>query len=112
MMNIRLFSATAVAAIGLTCAQGASAGTTVSVAYVAPAVVYAPPRPVYYYAPRYYVPARTVVVAPAVAPVAVFPPPPPMPAPVPVYAPVSVYAPAVRVTYAQPVLVAPVVVMH
>jgi hypothetical protein len=29
-----------------------------------------------------------------------------------VYAPVPVYAPAVRVTYAQPVLVAPVVVMH
>ncbi|MDR5739583.1 MULTISPECIES: hypothetical protein [unclassified Caballeronia] len=103
MMNIRLFSATAVAAIGLTCAQGASAATTVSVAYVAPAVVYAPPRPVYYYGPRYYVPARTVVVAPAVAPVAVLPPPPP---------PIPVYAPPVRVTYAQRVVVAPVVVMH
>lgn len=117
-MNIRLFTATAVAAIGLTCAQGASAGTTVSVSYAAPAVVYAP-RPVYYYARPYYAPPRPVAIVPVVpvapvAPVAVIPPPPPRPvivtAPMPV--PVPLYAPPVRVTYAQPVLAAPVVVMH
>jgi hypothetical protein len=114
-MNIRLLSVSAVAAISLTCAKTASAGTSVQVSYVAPAVVYAPPRPVYYYAPPprpayYYVPARTVVVAPVAAPVAVaVPPPPPRPTVV-----VSAYAPtpAVRVTYAQPVYAAPVVVMH
>ncbi|WP_250453420.1 hypothetical protein [Caballeronia sp. ATUFL_M2_KS44] len=112
-MNIRLFSATAVAAIGLTCAQGASAGTTVSVAYAAPAVVYAP-RPVYYYARPYYAPPHPVAIVPVtpVVPVAVVPPPRPVivTAPVPIYPPV--YAPPVRVTYAQPVLAAPVVVMH
>ncbi|KIG03719.1 hypothetical protein [Caballeronia concitans] len=118
-MNIRLFSATAVAAIGLTCAQGASAGTTVSVSYAAPAVVYAP-RPVYYYARPYYAPPRPVAIVPVtpVVPVAVIPPPPPRPVivtapvPVPVPVPVPMYAPPVRVTYAQPVLAAPVVVMH
>ncbi|AET91279.1 hypothetical protein BYI23_B006720 [Burkholderia sp. YI23] len=115
-MNIRLLSVSAVAAISLTCAKTASAGTSVQVSYVAPAIVYAPPRPVYYYAPPprptyYYMPARTVVVEPVVAPVAVaVPPPPPRP---PVVA-VSAYAPApaVRVIYAQPVLAAPVVVVR
>lgn len=118
-MNIRLLSVSAVAVVSLTCAKTASAGTSVQVSYVAPAVVYAPPpRPVYYYAPPtrppyYYVPARTVVIAPVVAPVAVAAPPPASPPPgtavvVSAYAP----APAVRVTYAQPVLAAPVVVMH
>jgi hypothetical protein len=112
-MNIRLLSVSAVAAISLTCAESALAGTSVQVSYVAPAVVYAPPpRPVYYYAPPprptyYYVPARTVVVAP----VAVAVPPPPPPRPVVVVSPYAV-APAVRITYAQPVLAAPVVVMH
>ena len=112
-MNIRLLSVSAVAAISLTCAKTAAAGTSVQVSYVAPAVVYAPPpRPVYYYAPPprptyYYVPARTVVVAP----VAVAVPPPPSPRPVVVVSPYAV-APAVRITYAQPVLAAPVVVMH
>jgi hypothetical protein len=111
-MKIRLLSVSAVAVIGLTCAKTASAGTSVQVSYVAPAVVYAPPRPVYYYAPPprppyYYVPARTVVVAPVA--VAVPPPPPPRPTVV-----VSAYAPAppVRVVYSQPVYAAPVVVMH
>ena len=117
-MNIRLLSVSAVAAISLTCAKTASAGTSVQVSYVAPAVVYAPPpRPVYYYAPPpprppyYYVPARTVVIAPLPAPVVVAAPPPPPPRTTVV---VSAYAPAsgIRVTYAQPVLAAPVVVMH
>ncbi|SAL21200.1 hypothetical protein AWB71_01040 [Caballeronia peredens] len=120
-MNIRFLSVFAVTAIGLTCAKSAVAGTSVQVTYVAPAVVYAPPRPVYYYAPPprppyYYVPARTVVVAPVVTPVMVSAPPPPPPRPpvVVVAAPVPAYAvaPAVRVTYAQPLLAAPVVVMH
>ena len=122
-MNFRLLSVSAVAAISLTCARTASAGTSVQVSYVAPAVVYAPPvpRPVYYYAPPpyYYMPARTVVVTPVPAPaVVVAPPPPPMPPVVvvraPVAMPVPVYAapPAVRVTYAQPVLAAPVIVLH
>lgn len=43
-MNIRLLSVSAVAAISLTCAKTASAGTSVQVSYVAPAIVYAPPR--------------------------------------------------------------------
>src|ERR1700761_8930256 len=96
-MNIRLLSVSAVAVISLTCAETASAGTSVQVSYVAPAVVYAPPpRPVYYYAPPprppyYYVPARTVVVAPV--PVATLPPPPP--GPTVVVSPYAV-APAVR----------------
>lgn len=116
-MNIRLFSLSTVAAITLTCAGSASAGTSVQVSYYAPAVVYAPPHPVYYYAPPprppyYYVPARTVVAVPVVAPVAVSVPPPPRPvvvaAPVPAYA----VAPALRVTYAQPVYAAPVVWMR
>ncbi|MDR5797366.1 hypothetical protein QCE49_28620, partial [Caballeronia sp. LZ008] len=85
-MNCRLLSVSAVsavAAISLTCAKTASAGTSVQVSYVAPAVVYAPPpRPVYYYAPPprppyYYVPARTIVVEPAFAPVVVAAPPQP-----------------------------------
>ncbi|BBP98456.1 hypothetical protein BSFA1_35850 [Burkholderia sp. SFA1] len=113
-MNIRLLSVSAVAAISLTCAKTASAGTSVQVSYVAPAIVYAPPRPVYYYAPPprptyYYMPARTVVVEPVVAPVAVaVPPPRPPVVAVSAYAP----APAVRVMYAQPVLAAPVVVVR
>ena len=120
-MNFRLLSVSAVAAIGLTCAKSASAGTSVQVSYVAPAVVYAPPppRPVYYYAPPrppyYYVPARTVVVAPVAAPVVVSAPPPPPPLPprvVVVPPPAYAVAPAVRVTYAQPVLAVPVVVMR
>ncbi|SAK51781.1 hypothetical protein AWB75_01639 [Caballeronia catudaia] len=115
-MNIRLLSVSAVAAISLTCAKTASAGTSVQVSYVAPAVVYAPPRPVYYYAPPprpvyYYVPARTVVVEPVAASVAVAVPPPP-PRPPAVFVSAYAVAPAVRVTYAQPVLAAPVVVMH
>jgi hypothetical protein len=113
-MNIRLLSVSAVAAISLTCAKTASAGTSVQVSYVAPAVVYAPPpRPVYYYAPPprppyYYVPARTVVVAPVAVAV---PPPLPPPRPVVVVSP-YVVPPSVRITYAQPVLATPVVVMH
>jgi hypothetical protein len=86
-MNVRMLSLFAVATIGLTCAEGAVAGTSVTVSYAAPAVVYAPPpRTVYYYAPpppppRYYtVPTRTVVVAP-----------------VPVYAPVRYGVPVVIV---------------
>jgi hypothetical protein len=39
------------------------------------------------------------------------PPPPPPPRPVVVVSPYAV-APAVRITYAQPVLAAPVVVVH
>ncbi|SAK72204.1 hypothetical protein AWB79_04062 [Caballeronia hypogeia] len=104
-MNFRLLSVSAVAAIGLTCARTALAGTSVQVSYVAPAVVYAPPvpRPVYYAPPPYYyAPVRAVVVTPPPAPVVVTVPPPP--------APVYVAAPAVRITYAQPVLAAPVVV--
>ncbi|WP_244817179.1 hypothetical protein [Caballeronia sp. Lep1P3] len=112
-MKIHLLSASAIAAIALTCAQTASAGTTVQVSYAAPAVVYAPPpRPVYYAPPYAFAAARTVVMVPVAAPV---PPPPPPRAPVVVVpAPVRVYAapPAVRITYAQPVLAAPVVVMH
>lgn len=86
-MNVRMLSLFAVATIGLTCAEGAVAGTSVTVSYVAPAVVYAPPpRTVYYYAPPpppyYAVPARTVVVAP-----------------------VPVYVPPVRVRYGVPVVV-------
>jgi hypothetical protein len=105
-MNIRLLSVSAVAVISLTCAESAFAGTSVQ--------VYAPPpRPVYYYAPPprptyYYVPARTVVVAPVAVAV---PPPPPPPRPVVVVSPYAV-APAVRITYAQPVLAAPVAVVH
>ncbi|SAK73503.1 hypothetical protein AWB76_04672 [Caballeronia temeraria] len=117
-MNFRLISVSAVAAISLTCAKTALAGTSVQVSYVAPAVVYAPPppRPVYYYAPPprppyWYVPVRTVVVAPPVAPVMVAAPPPPPPRPAVVVTPYGV-APAVRVTYAQPVLAAPVVVLR
>lgn len=116
-MNCRLLSVSAVAAISLTCAKTASAGTSVQVSYVAPAVVYAPPpRPMYYYAPPprppyYYVPARTIVVEPAFAPVVVAAPPPPPPQPAVIVTPYGV-APAVRVTYAQPVLATPVVVMH
>ncbi|SAK56960.1 hypothetical protein AWB80_02217 [Caballeronia pedi] len=115
-MNFRLLSVSAVAAITLTCTETASAGTSVQVSYVAPAVVYAPPpRPVYYYAPPprptyYYMPARTMVVAPVAPPVVVMAPPPP-PRPTVVVAPYAV-APAVRVTYAQPVLAAPVVVVR
>ena len=85
-MNIRLLSVSAVAAISLTCAKTAAAGTSVQVSYVAPAVVYAPPpRPVYYYAPP---PRPIVVVSPYMVP------------------------PSIRITYAQPVLATPVVVMH
>ncbi|SPB13166.1 hypothetical protein NOV72_00465 [Caballeronia novacaledonica] len=103
-MNIRLLSVSAVAAISLTCAKSASAGTSVQVSYVAPPVYYyaPPPRPAYY-----YVPARTVVVAP----VAVAVPPPSPPRPTVVVSPYAVM-PGVRITYAQPVLAAPVVVMH
>lgn len=113
-MNFRLLSVSAVAAISLTCARTAMAGTSVQVSYVAPAVVYAPPPPVYYYAPPprptyYTVPARTVVVAPVAVPVAIAAPPPPPRPPVVI---VSPYSPAVRVSYVQPVLAAPVVVMH
>jgi hypothetical protein len=80
IMHVRLFSVSAIAAIGLMFAHGAMASTSVRVIYSAPPVVYAPPPPVYYYA----APPRVVVVAP--------PPKPPMtvivrPAPVPVYAP-------------------------
>jgi hypothetical protein len=117
-MNLRLLSVSAVAAITLTCARTAMAGTSVQVSYVAPVVV-AAPRPVYYYAPPprppyYYVPARTVIVAPVAAPVAVIAPPPKPPvivAPIPL--PLSAYTvtPAVRVTYAQPVSRVPVVVL-
>ncbi|BCQ25346.1 hypothetical protein NK8_35230 [Caballeronia sp. NK8] len=116
-MNFRLLSVSAVAAISLTCTETASAGTSVQVSYVAPAVVYAPPpRPVYYYAPPptpiyYSMPVRTVVVAPLAPPVAVMVPPPPMPRPTVVVSPYAV-APAVRVTYAQPVLAAPIVVVR
>ncbi|MDR5838626.1 hypothetical protein [Caballeronia sp. LZ034LL] len=117
-MNFRLLSVSAVAAITLTCARTAMAGTSVQVSYVAPAVVIAAPRPVYYYAPPprppyYYVPARTVMVAPVTVPVAVVAPPPPRPPVVVAPLPVPVYAvtPAVRVTYAQPVVRVPVVVL-
>jgi hypothetical protein len=85
-MKKSLLSVFAVAAIGLTCAGSAIAGTSVVVTYAAPAVVYAPPppRPVYYVAPPpapyYYAPARAVVVAP------------------------PVYAPPVRAIYGAPVV--------
>jgi hypothetical protein len=48
-MNFRIISISAAAALGLVCSEGASASTVVRVAYMAPAIVYAPPpRPVYY----------------------------------------------------------------
>ncbi|MDR5824822.1 hypothetical protein [Caballeronia sp. LZ043] len=117
-MNFRLLSVSAVAAITLTCARTAMAGTSVQVSYVAPAVVIAAPRPVYYYAPPprppyYYVPARTVTIAPVAALVAVIAPPPPRPPVIVAPVPLPAYAvtPAIRVTYAQPVTRVPVVVL-
>jgi hypothetical protein len=108
-MNIRLLSLSTVAVITLTCAESAMAATTVRVTYVAPVVAVAPPPHALCYcapmprAPLWYVPARTVVMTPPPAPAVVVAPPP---------RPAVIYAPAVRVTYAQPVRVTPVVVVR
>jgi hypothetical protein len=109
-MNIRLMSASAAAAIGLVLSTGADARTVVI--YAGPAVVYVPPRPVYY-----TVPVQPTYVAVA-QPVSVFVPKP-APAvyvsaakPVPVvYVPArGGYAavPTANVTYVQPVVTIPV----
>jgi hypothetical protein len=86
-MNVRLLSLSAFAVVSFAFTENAMAGTSVTVTYAAPAVVYAPPpRTVYYYTPPpppyYAAPARTVVVAPA-----------------------PVYAPPVRVWYGAPVVI-------
>ena len=124
-MNIRLISASTVAALGLALSTGAEARTFV--VYGAPAVIYAPPpRPVYYTVPVQptyvtVVPTAPVVTAPAPVVVVPAPKPAPMvyvPAPKPapmVYVPaLGGYAavPAANVSYAQPVTMVPVAGMH
>ncbi|MDR5775820.1 MULTISPECIES: hypothetical protein [unclassified Caballeronia] len=109
-MKVRLLSISALAALALTCAGSAWAGTSVVVSYAAPAVIYAPPpRPVYYYAPppapTYYVPGHAVVVTPVAVP-------PPRTVVVAAPAPTYVVAPAVRVIYAPPVYRPPVVIVR
>ena len=114
-MNIRLMSASAAAAIGLVLSTGAQARTFV--VYAGPAVVYVPPRPVYYTVPMQptYV---TVVPAAPVVPVSVLATssapavyvPAPKPAPV-VYVPAQggyAAVPTANVSYAQPVVSVPV----
>jgi hypothetical protein len=89
----------------LACSEGVSAATFVRVAYVAPAVVYAPPpRPVYY-----YVPAAPTYVVPVASPVVPLPPPRPTTV---VVQPGYAVTPMRVVTYAQPVMVVPVAGMH
>jgi hypothetical protein len=100
-MNIRLFSASAAASLGLAFSNGAQAWTVVRAAYVTPVVVYAPPP----------VPAAYVQ-APQPAPTVYIPVPKPV-----TTASVSVvsnYAPmpAANVSYAQPVATVPVAGSH
>ncbi|SEK04174.1 hypothetical protein [Paraburkholderia diazotrophica] len=126
-MNIRSAYTSAIAAMGIACSTSAFAGTVfVHAAYV-PAVVYAPPRTLYYVPPQppYVVPVVPVVTRVPVAPVvpvvpyvAVVPPPAPAkPLPyatvaVPIVAPPAyAVAPARSIVYAQPVAVVPGVVV-
>jgi hypothetical protein len=110
-MNIRLFSASAAASLGLAVSNGAHAWTVVRATYAAPVIVYAPPpRPVYYAVPvppAYVVPvvqtAPVAVMVPAPVPAGYVQPPKPVPM-VASYAP----TPVVNVSYAQPVATVPV----
>jgi hypothetical protein len=133
-MNIRLFSASAAASLGLVVSNGAQAWTVVRTAYVAPVVVYAPPpRPVYYTVPVVQT-APAVMFVPAPVPTVYVQAPQSAPtvyvsAPKPAttasaseakptstaYAPVtSSYAamPAANVSYAQPVATVPAAGNH
>ncbi|MPW15705.1 hypothetical protein GCT13_01935 [Paraburkholderia sp. CNPSo 3157] len=126
-MNIRSAYTSAIAAMGIACSTSAFAGTVfVHAAYV-PAVVYAPPRTLYYVPPQppYVVPVvARVPVAPVVPVVPVVPyvavassPAPAKPLPyatvaVPVVAaPAYAVPPARSIVYAQPLAVVPGVVV-
>lgn len=114
-MNIRCTCTSAIAVMGIACSTSAFAGTVfVHAAYV-PAVVYAPPRTLYYVPPQ---PPYAVPVVPVVPYVAVVPPPAPArPLPyatvaVPVLArPAYAVTPARNIVYAQPVASVPAVVV-